>query len=150
MSVSTKVTNQGVVSSNASSSTFSVEVPLVVSSPLSTSAVVFSSTSTVSGSFTYAVGAPTQVTTDSTDGSWTIVDVTGKYVVNVSGSSPSSLGGFTTSGGIDGQVCLFVNTGTKNLQMAGFADGGYPLVPSRRFFPALYMGSSWYKMSGSY
>lgn len=131
-----------------------VGVPVTISSETSTSesiaTLAVTSQLQPSGTLVYPIASATQVTREQQDPSWTPVDVSGKVIVPVSASITGTVGGFTTTGATPGQMCIFVNTGPKKVKMAGLVDGTYPDIPVNTMFQAVYIGSTWYKMSGSY
>ena len=158
MAVRVRITPNGIieekVTDDQASTTTSFELPVSLASETSTTETITTLTTTgqfsASGSIFFPVAAATQVLREPQDPSWTTVDVTNKVVVPVSASVTGGYGGFTTIGATDGQMCFFVNTGPKPLRIAGLADGTYPAIPVNSMFQALRVGSSWYKMSGSY
>lgn len=142
--------DQGLVETSGGGATLTVGGTLSVAGSFSPSgAVVAASGMTLTGSSLHSVGAVKNVTANSDAGQYTQIDVTGLYIVPLSGSSVSASAGATPVGANDGQVCLFLNTATKPIKIAGFSDSSYATLLAGTFVQALYYNTSWYHLSGA-
>jgi hypothetical protein len=158
MAVRVRITANGIIEEQVTdvnpTSEVTFDVPVTLTSETSTSesigTLAVTSQLQPSGSTVFPLAAAVQVIKEAQDPSWTQVDVSGKTVVPVSASITGTVGGFTVVGATPGQMCIFVNTGPKTVRMAPLADSTYPNIPPNMMFQALFIGSNWYKMSGSY